>query len=230
MRAFNLLLVAAIIAVVTPGCGKRREHTEPRVFGEKEREYVLTIVLDMSGSFTNLMAYDGKAYQFAVAVVDRYFRDRIGSQDILIIAQVSGTDRSLLWEGRPSELRKEFPSAEKFRDFLLQNSNPRASLIHEGMVQSIRYMMNDECVRKGKAKTAMFVLSDMLDTHDTAGDVTPELSQALSDFGACGGMVGVYYCDSKLVPVWQQRLSDAGIQHYRVESEIVRMPTLPSFD
>lgn len=230
MRAFSLLLVAAMIAVVTPGCGKRREHTEPQVFGDKEREYVLTIVLDMSGSFTNLMAYDGKAYQFAVAVVDRYFRDRIGSQDILIIAQVSGTDRSLLWEGRPSELRKEFPSPEKFRDFLLENADSSASLIHEGMVQSIRYMMNDDCVKTGKAKSAMFVLSDMLDTQDKGGDVNPELAQALADFGGCGGMMAVYYCDSRLVPVWQQRLSDAGINHYRVESEIVRTPVLPSFD
>jgi hypothetical protein len=211
------------------GCEKRRETVES-TFGHNESDYVLTIVVDLSGSFINKMAEGGKAYDFTLRVVDRYFRDRIGTNDRIVLAQISGAERALLWEGTPVDLRHEFPNAAAFRSFLVEHATQSGSLVHAAMTSALQHAMTDTRVAKGQAKSALFVLSDMMDNGPVSEESERILMQELSDYGRCGGVVGLYYVDHPLVAVWKRRLQNAGIKDFCVESEIVAKPALPNFE
>lgn len=225
----SLLGFCCLLLSVVCGCAPRRQ-VEATPLRNDESEYVLAILLDLSGSFAHLMAEDGKAYDFALIVMDRYFRDRIGTNDKMIIAQVSGTDRALLWEGTPLDLRREFPSADAFRDFLLSKADPGGSLVHEGLARTVEYVTSDPQVASGKAKSAIFVLSDMLDNGPDGRESQERAARALAAYSQKGGVVGLYYVDQSLVAQWRQILRDAKIPDYCVECEIVGKPPLPSFE
>lgn len=228
-RCVHLFLVGFLVVSLTCGCAPRRQ-AEVTPLRDDESEYVLTILLDLSGSFAHLMAEDGKGYDFALIVMGRYFRDRTGTRDKIIIAQVSGTERALLWEGTPLELRREFPSAAAFRDFLLSKADPGGSLVHAGLANTVEYLTSDPRVASGEAKSALFVLSDMLDNDPESKESEDRAVRALAEYGQKGGVVGLYYVDQSLVAHWRQILSDAQIPDYRVECEIVGQPPLPSFE
>src|SRR5947207_2928301 len=117
------LVIVACLVMFLAGCQKRAEQADG-VFQSDDGEYVLTIVLDMSSSFRELMADNGKAWSFVCQVIDKYFRDRIGHNDKLILAQLSASDRALLWYGTPLQLRQEFSSASAFRDWLASHADP----------------------------------------------------------------------------------------------------------
>lgn len=222
----TVMLVALMI-----GCEKRR-HREEVTLAVDDSRFVLAIVLDLSRSFSQLMAEDGKGYEFALLVIDQYFRDRIGTRDKVIIAQISGTKRSPLWEGTPTELRQQFPNAEAFRKFLMRKADPSRSYVHEGVTQVLDYVMADPSVSNGKAKSAMFVLSDMLDSGagPSSRNSKQKVIDTLTKYGQGGGIVGLYYVDLGLVPEWRQILQDAGLKHCTVQSDIVGKPMLPTFE
>lgn len=198
--------------------------------GDDEAENVVLIALDLSGSFQHMMTEEGVGYQFATQVIDRYFRDKIGTGDRLVISQISGTQRSLLWEGRPLDLRKQFPSAEAFRQHLMSRADPGGSLVYEGLKNATSYVLDDPSIKGGRAKVSLFVLSDMLDTGPEGSQAEGYVNHALSEIGLRGGVVGIYYVDQELVVPWRRRLQQLGLRNARVESEIVGMPPLPSFD
>ena len=223
------ILACFVLLLSILGCERRRENQE--LFSrEDDGQYVLTIVFDLSGSFAHLMADNGKGYEFALLVMDHYFRDRIGKDDKIIIAQISGTDRSLLWQGTPAELRREFPTAETFRQFLMTKADSRGSLVHDGITHALNYVLSEPSIASGNAKSAVFVLSDMVDNGPDTDQSKRKTADALMNYGKQGGVVGLYYVDQMLVPVWRRQLRDAGIRTFCVESEIVGNPTLPSFD
>lgn len=225
-RAF---LAQVLLSAVLMGCEPRRV-TEPTTFGDRDKEFYLTVLVDLSGSFAGLMAEQGKAYEFTLALIDRYFRERIGTPDTLVIAQISGNKRALLWEGRPLDLRKEFHSGAEFREFLLQKADPQTSLVHDGIANAIEYTLADPSVQSGKAKTALFVLSDMLENGPHMEESIERLRGALAAYGKRGGVVGLYYVNSDLVSCWRSELAAAGLRDYQVSSEIVRKPPLPTFE
>ena len=123
-RKVNWQIASWIVAVIlcATGCEKRRESSHTTFAHDGNAEYVLGVVIDLSGSFSDLMAEKGQAHAFLLQVIDAYFRDRIGSQDKLIIAQISGNERALLWEGKPLQLRRDFPTPESFRNMLRMKS------------------------------------------------------------------------------------------------------------
>lgn len=225
------LLIAACLAAFTTGCQKRVERTE-RVFQPDESEYVLTIVLDMSSSFQELMAEDGKAWEFVCQVVDKYFRDRIGRSDKLILAQLSASDRALLWRGTPLQLRQEFASASDFRDWLAARTDPNGSLIFDGVAQAVEYTLAEPAVASGKGKSAVFILSDMIDSSPDRDEAQERALKALGELGRKHGVIGLYYVDVRLCSTWRSLLRDAGLPdtHAHVEAEIVGSPALPNFN
>jgi hypothetical protein len=220
-----------VFCVMLTGCQQRAEQSES-VFRTDDGEYVLTIVLDMSGSFQEMMAEDGKAWAFVSQVIDRYFRDRLGRNDKLILAQLSANDRALLWRGTPLQLRQEFASASAFRDWLASRSDPHGSRVYEGIVQAVEYTLADPIVTGGKGKAAVFILSDMVDTAPGSDDARDRAVNALAAIGKQQGVVGLYYVDARLCSVWNRLLGDAGVPpaHLRVEADIVSRPVLPSFE
>ena len=229
MRRRRVIILLVTVLVMCCGCGQRRQPSAT-VLADKNQDYVVTILLDMSGSFQNMMLENGKGYKFALQVIDQYFRDRIGEPDQLIIAQISGNDRALLWQGTPQQLRRDFPSASAFRDFLGSKSNPNGSLVHEAVARSLDYMVNDPAVMNGKTKCALLVLSDMEDNGPRTEDLKSRIMTALKDFGAAGGIIGLYYVNTDYVPKWRSVLKNSDIASYCVEADIVSRPTLPSFE
>jgi hypothetical protein len=225
------LFILACLMQCGLGCQERTDRPEG-MFRADDGEYVLTIVLDMSSSFDELMAEDGKAWAFVCQVVDKYFRDRLGHADKLILAQLSASDRALLWRGTPLELRQEFPSASAFRDWLMSRADPHGSLIYEGVVQAVDYTLADPVVADGKGKAALFILSDMHDTAANRAQSRGRAVEALAKFAQRDGVIGLYYVDVRLVKEWRQLLSDAGVPvaNSRVEAEIVGRPLLPTFE
>lgn len=225
------LIISACLAACVAGC-QRRAGQSGDVLRSDDGEYVLTIVIDMSSSFQQLMAEDGKAWAFVCQVVDKYFRDRIGRSDKLILAQLSASDRTLLWQGTPLQLRQDFESASAFRDWLQSRADPDGSRIHEGIVQSVEYTLSDPIVAGGKGKSAVFILSDMVDTAPDGFRAQRLAADALAKVGKNHGVVGMYFVDVKLCHQWRHLLRDAGVPegHAQVEADIVGRPTLPNFN
>lgn len=228
-RSVRHACVWLIVAALAAGCEKRRE-VQTTTLVPDDSEYICTIMLDLSGSFSNLMAEQGKAYEFAMQVIDRYFRDRIASNDKIIIAQISGTKRSLLWQGTPTELHRDFPTADDFRKYLLAKADPGGSLVHDGVTHAVQYVLSEPNVANGKAKSAVFILSDMLDNGPSTTESEQRAVTAIADYGRKGGVVGIYYVDQLRVPVWRDHLKQAGIRQFCIESEIVGRPRLPDFE
>jgi hypothetical protein len=210
------------------GCEPRHEeHVSPLV--EQETEYALAILLDLSGSYADLMTKDGKAYRFSLRVADKYLR-RLDSSDRLIITQLSATEKALLWDGSPIALRRSFPTANAFRDFLLSKSDPAGSRVHDGIADTLDYLLASPSVASGKTRSAVFVLSDFVDTAPDSEKSKERLLKSLAAYGRAGGTVGFYWVDQSLVLDWRRHLNDAGIQHFVVESEIVADPPLPNIE
>ena len=67
----------------------------------------MNIVLDLSGLFLPMMAKNGKAFQYVQIqiVIDKYFRDRIGTNDRIVIVPASASNRPLFGENTPLSLK-----------------------------------------------------------------------------------------------------------------------------
>lgn len=223
-------LAVLATAVLLPGCEKRRNDSASPLVAE-DIDYVLIMVFDLSGSFTDLMAHRGKAYAFALRVMDRYFRDRLGENDRIIIGQISATDKALIYDGSPVRLRREFPSAEAFRDHLLAHADPNGSRVHAATAAALDYaLVTYPGITAGKTRSALFVLSDMEDTTATAKHSEQALLRSLRQYGRANGIVGLYYVEEPRLAPWRSRLRDAQVRSFVVESRIVGEPTLPSFE
>ena len=218
-------VVLALLCLLT-GCDEHIESTESPL-GTSETEYVTILVFDMSGSFEQLMEQHG--YEFALHVLDRNFKGRIGTHDKLIITMISGTQRSMLWEGKAMDLRNEFPSATVFKDFLRKKA-PAGSLVHDSIRNAVEYVMSEPQVAAGNAKTSLFVLSDMEDSELNAAESERKLLATLADFARLKTVVGLYFVHQLRVATWRQHLHNAGFRGFRVESEINGKPTLPNFE
>ncbi len=100
---FRRILILCLCLMVACGCERRRER-EMQAVAEEDYEYVVAVLVDLSGSFLDKMTEGGHAHEFLLSLIDRYFRERIGTNDQIIIAQISATpDRTCaVGRGRPS--------------------------------------------------------------------------------------------------------------------------------
>jgi len=211
------------------GCERRRETQQTVSVEEDNSEYVVAVLVDLSGSFLDKMTSGGEAHQFMLSLLDRYFRERIGTNDQIILAQISGNpDRALLWQGTPMELRKQFADPSKFSEFLRAKAEPQGSCVHNALAQTVEYVMSQPNVSKCKARSAVFVMSDMLDNSPQGETSRARAMEVLGRYGALGGTVCLYFVEQTLIPIWQRDLEATGLQ-FAVTSEI-RRPTLPSFE
>ena len=217
-----------LLLLLACGCERRRE-TQPMADVGDDSEYVIAVLVDLSGSFFDKMTHGGEAHRFLLSLLDRYFRERIGTNDQIILAQISGSrDRALLWQGTPMELRKQFANPSQFAEFLRSKADPDGSCVHSALQQTVEYVTSQPNVSVRKARSAVFVLSDMLDSTPDEAISRARAIEVLDQYGTLGGMVCLYFVDQTLIPVWQKELSGTGLQ-FAVTSEI-RRPTLPSFE
>lgn len=226
-----LIFLASMLILM--GCTKHSEQDDATqiTLGREDADTMIVIAVDLSGSFADRMTRDGKGYEFTMRVVDNYFRNSVGTKNRIIIVQLSAPDRQpLLWDGTPIELRRDFPSAVEFRDFLLKKSHPAGSRIHDGVADALDYVLSDAGVAKGKTRSALFVLSDFDDNAPNPMKSEQRLVQGLNAFGKKNGVVGFYFLEQPKVPIWRQHLQQSGVKNWVCESEIVASPPLPSFE
>ena len=215
--------------IATPVGPDGQPIAEPVILRES-KDCMVTILLDLSGSFEHLMTDQGKAYHFSIDVADRCFRDSIGSNNQLVIAQISGNDRTLLWQGTPTQLRRDFSSPQQFNSFLKSRSIPSASLVFDSIAKTLDYVSSDPDVASGHARSAVLVLSDMQETGPTPGESLRRMKESLARYGQRGGAFGAYFVDQNLIAAWRNELSKSGIRHSCVEGDFTGNPQLPSFD
>lgn len=219
------VVVAAVLVYLVVDSTRQAPEENPVATGQ-EYERVVMLQVDLSGSFLQLMAEKGKAYEFLLRVLDRYMRGNANEK--LILGQLSGSNASLLWDGTPAQLRKDFPDQAAFRKHLLAKADPNSSRLHDGMTDALRYLKGLPGVT-AKTKCALLVLSDLEDNWSAAGS-EQRLVTELREFGKRGGAVGFYFVDLHRVEGWKGHLRSAGVKHHVVESSIVTTPSLPALD
>lgn len=229
-RHFVELIAVAIglstVLAFAGGCTDRNQ-LGAVVLGRPKSGLKVVLVVDTSGSFKKPMLAEGKAFRFATSVIEKHFRHRIGTDDRLVISQVSGTTRNMIWEGRPLDLRRDFKTPEAFRDAVMERAAPHSSLINLGLANTLNYVMSDPRVASGETRVAVFVLSDLIETGPDKEESERTLDEALAKFGQAGHVFGAYYVDQLLLDEWRKRIQQSGIREYRIEPDFVGDPELP---
>lgn len=221
----------ALGSIVLGGCARRRNDkpTPPIGFQEDEAEMIINVAVDLSGSFEEMMVTNGMAYQFLIELIDRYYIGRIGSKDRLILSQISGSDKPLLWEGSPFQLRLDYPTPDKFREFLLSKSDRNSSRVYESIGKSLNYMLRQPVVAHGRAQCGLFVLSDLVDssTNKVAGEEL--VMKSLKRFAKVGGIFAFYFVDQGEMPKWMDRFEAAGFHDVILMGYVNGHPPFPEF-
>jgi hypothetical protein len=221
MRRLPILLLLAFV----PGCGgcQRRDAANASPFQQEASEYVLLIAIDADYVKDNPKAFDFMAY-----ALESYFQERIGSNDQVILAQMSGSKRPLLWQGTPQALRREFADHAAFRKFLLAHAES-GSRINDGIAESLNYLMRTYSVAKGKAKSVALIVSNMIDDQPAVDESEPRLMESLINYGHRGAM-GFYFVDQTRMADIIDKMEKAGFRFYTLEPDFHGRPALPSFE
>lgn len=222
------VFVIAVCLSLLMGCEKRKD-TKSAMFAGDDPDFVVAVLIDLSPSFQHLMSERGQGYEFLVALLDKYFRERLGNNDQLILAQISGeSDQILIWQGSPFELRKQFPNPKAFSAFLASKATPNGSQVHESITQTVEYLMGEPGVANGKSRSALFVLSDLMDSGDESESSRAGALDALRKFGGAGGEFAFYFVDQQAIKAWKRELAEVGID-ISITTDF-RRPSLPSFE
>ncbi len=220
MRAF-LVCAAALILV---GCEQRGPEKPVPVFNQ-QCDYMLVAVVDVTGSYLDIL--EKKGFPLLLATCDQYFSNRVGANDRLVLARVSGSERALLWDGPPLALRESFGDAAAFRRFL-ENQAGGGSRVYDSVADAATYCMDFPGV--AHEKTCLMVLSDMEDNFPDSAQSRARMLKALSAYAKKGGSVGFYFVGQLEVAGLRQDLAACGFKHLPViESELVVSPALPTF-
>jgi len=226
-KALPLLTIAILLF---SGCQKRTAVSAPEPFAAADAEYVLAVVLDMSGSFAEeMVSDDARAYHFFMALTEKFFRQRIGANDRILITQLSANDRTLLWEGSPGAIKRRFPDSKAFARFLSENSDPGGSRVYSALADTLQYVSSRPGVTDNTVVLTV-VLSDLVNyTDGDEDDERARLHDSLKRYREKGGHLALYYVDQTVQPEWNQILTDAGFPA-RLWGKIVEDPALPEFD
>lgn len=233
---FALSLFVAIVLIVTAisGCSPAvEEPTGKSVIRQEDRGFVCLILIDMSGSYAEMMAESGKGHRLIIRIIDKYFRDRLsaGTNDRIIIGQLSAAGKpTMLLEATPLEVRQKFPSPAAFRDWLRAHSDERGSRLYDGIREGITYILNYPGVSEGRTKTAVFVASDMDDNQSGEKGINYLLG-SFTTYAKLNGVVSLLFVEPPRCELWNRELQACGFKpgRFTVQSAIVENPDLPSF-
>ena len=192
----------------------------------------MAIVVDLSPSFAQRFNHEDGAFKWILNVVSKYGRDFPGKEGRLIIGQISaGPDAdALIWEGRPSHLRRTFQSPEDFKAFLMSKSQGAGGTpVYESLGDTLDFLLRHPTVRSGQSGVDLLVISDMVDNLDD-GTQKDRVSELLKRFSARGSTCGIYYADISVVPELEQLLHDSGYPNAGFTTLIDMYPEIPAFN
>lgn len=218
IRSILLLFLIALL------CGCRDPKQQAAVTWEQEpTDYTLLIIIDPDTVNKNPRAAD-----FVVYALDYYFRDRVGTNDHVIISGL-GTEAPVMFEGNPRTLREDYPSEQQFRDFLKSRGNPDRK-INDGVAKSLKYISRTSGVKRGGAVPVALIVSSMIDGQPESKDSEDRVIQSLIDFGTITrGHIAYYFCDQNRLDVIDERMKKAGFNMTILECDVNGRPPLPTF-
>lgn len=220
---FTRLALLPFLLAVFVGC--QRRDTSAKVTWEQEpTKYTLLIVADIE-----VVKSDPRSYDFVIHAIDRYASDRMGEHDQVIISQISGNDRPLLFQGTPRELRRAMPNHEEFRNYLIAHSDPGRRL-HEGLAESFDYVLNTSSVSRGKAVPVTLIISSMKEGENEASASKERFINALIKYHQAGGQMAFYFCDQQRMAWVREQTAKAGMTWTLLEGNPNGHPPLPSFE
>ena len=207
------------LALVLSGC-QVHEESHTNAIQHDRRKYVVAILMDTSGSFQSLMfGQDGRAYEFCMETA-KDFREEIGDDGTVLLAQLSGNDDPLLWEGTPQQLMSSFSSAENLRDFIRSKSDPNASRLFGGLADAMAYLRG---VSGPDTILCVVVLTDLIDNSPTQKEDRKRLVEELRRFNKPQNCIGMYYLATKEMQVCRELFAEAGLDG-AAEGKIVHKP------
>lgn len=209
-----------VLAIAICGCTPREKSGD--VFRQEEGDYVLLIAVSEE------VTESDHAYQYMLMAIDKYFQDRIGTNDQIMIARIEGI-RPLVWKGTPRALRKDFPNPEAFRQAVLASGRETGSL-NDGLVRSLKMLMKTYSVANGKAKAVTMVMSSMNDPQPSE-DSDARFIEYLVKYWQAGGRIAFYFVDQLRIEDIEEKTVKAGMSDWiTIESDANGYPSLPEFE
>src|SRR5438876_9697086 len=111
--ARNVIAVVLVAAVLVAGCTPYRPPAEDTTFHQADPDFVLVVVLDLSGSYAQYM--DGPAWTALTAMIRQFHQEHLGDESKIVLAQISNVPQAPVFEGSPAAFGKAFGGVGAFR-------------------------------------------------------------------------------------------------------------------
>jgi hypothetical protein len=214
------------------GCMDSKPHQLEKPFERRELDACLTIVVDMSGSFAT--SWNDRAYRLFLELMDQFFTEGTGIEARVVIGQLSANEDSMLFDGRPEELRSRFRSADELNAYLQEHSNPAGSTVFQATERAVAYASAMQGVSEN-TRMMTVILSDLMDSEtdvDARRKAGKVMLKTLTKYREMGGGIALYFVSPDEVGRWHEILKTAGFEPgtYVIESSLIARPQLPRLD
>lgn len=231
-KCINCLLVVALLTSTYSGCVPKQDRQLVDTFEHEELDSCMTFLIDLSGSFAS--NWNDRAYSLFMGLSEQYFAESMGTNNKLIIAQLSGNDRVVLFDGRPVDLQRQFSSPEALSEYLKEKSDGSQSHVYNAVKETVDYAGTLRGVTD-TTRMLTVVLSDMRDSEidpDKRSETGNAMVASLSTYREAGGTLALYYVGTEQTARWQRILAMAGFEQgsYVIENELSSNPQLPRLD
>ena len=218
----HMVSIVLLFLMLLAGC-TRRDTSKSVTFEQEPTDYTLLIVVDI-----DLIKSNPEAISFVTYAIEHYFRERIGSNDHIVISQLSGNNQPLLFQGKPRFLLEKFASPEDFRQFLISRSDP-GRRINDGISESLDYLAHTSSVVRGGAAPIALIVSSMVDDHPESKESDDRVMAELIKFGNTGGQMAFYFCNQQRMASVREKMEKAGFGWEILECDVNGRPPLPTF-
>lgn len=235
------LLWIGIVALAMASCEAHEKGRAVVSYDREPPEFILSVTLDTTGSYEKLMfGPDAKAYRHFVGLKDSFHRERAGSEDLIMLSQITGTGVDpLVWSGYPRTFQRAFSNAYEFNTFLKDRASPHGSRVFDSMADVLDSVLARHDAHPG-TQSACFFYTDM---DDNVGNIERSRARLLSSLRAYakkGGIVAILWVDRKYEAEWWTNLRNCGFtpaqppligpSHFIVEAKINADPPVLSFE
>ena len=213
MKYKQVLTLAVLVTCVTlNGCIQKPPRTsEYTPFEPVELDAVLSIVVDLSGSFHDDWQRDGRAYKLFLDLINQFFTEGMGLEAKVVIGQISNSDTYVLFDGTPQELTQRFRSPESLNQFLQEHADPQGSKVYRSTQQMFDYLSGLNGVTEN-TRMLTVVLSDMQDSEFSPAQkrqAGSEMFTSLKTYSETGGGIALYFVADTEKSRWRQLLEQA---------------------
>lgn len=216
-----IFIIILVVNALFTGC-ERRDTTVANRFAD-DTDFVLLIAID-----ADYVEQNARPYDFCIMALSTYFDEREGANSQVLISQL-GSDRPVIWQGKPEDFKRDFPSPSAFQEYLKNEKTPTTKNVTEGIAFSLDYLTRHPSVRSKKPSVAL-IISEMIDSSPTVESET-EAINAIIRYAKTGGALGFFFVDShRMKYVEDELLKRAGMTMYTLQGDVHGRPPLPSFE